>query len=117
MPAYPVRESDDNLNRIIGGWEARPHSLPWQLYVLLGYTFNYIYFQFEIILSCRKYHMHYFQGDSGGPLFCKVNNVYVQYGIVSYRPLGFRPGSLSVYTRLSTYINWLKISAWKYDRD
>ncbi|KRX31255.1 Chymotrypsin-like elastase family member 2A [Trichinella sp. T9] len=36
MPAYPVRESDDNLNRIIGGWEARPHSLPWQLYVLLG---------------------------------------------------------------------------------
>ncbi|KRY18990.1 Chymotrypsin-like elastase family member 2A [Trichinella patagoniensis] len=37
MPAYPVRESDDNLNRIIGGWEVRPHSLPWQLYVLLGY--------------------------------------------------------------------------------
>ncbi|KRX56889.1 Plasma kallikrein [Trichinella sp. T9] len=35
------------------------------------------------------------KGDSGGPLFCKVNNVYVQYGIVSYRPLGFRPGSLS----------------------
>ncbi|KRY97867.1 Cathepsin G [Trichinella pseudospiralis] len=37
MPAYPVRESDYNSNRIIGGWEARPHSLPWQLYVLLEY--------------------------------------------------------------------------------
>ncbi|KRY53220.1 Plasma kallikrein, partial [Trichinella britovi] len=279
MPAYPVRESDDNLNRIIGGWEVRPHSLPWQLYVLLGYKAGVaacggtiiqlkpgnstslaltaahclvdqstlrqlkpanvtviagahniailserthkkysvksiaihqnfknsgvhdialIILQSPILFSTRTqpiclpdgdeipkrkcwvagwgytkgiklriklpkvvilfyftvrggaYHVllmistpmifysnqtlivedfrkYIFlagskdggahKGDSGGPLFCKVNNVYVQYGIVSYRPLGFRPGSLSVYTRLSTYIDWLKISAWKYDRD
>ncbi|KRZ11392.1 Tryptase [Trichinella zimbabwensis] len=57
------------------------------------------------------------EGDSGGPLFCKMDNVYVQYGIVAVRARGYPPGSISIYTRLSTYINWLKISAWKYDRD
>ncbi|KRY27662.1 Plasminogen -like protein [Trichinella spiralis] len=265
MPAYPVRESDDNFNRIIGGWEVRPHSLPWQLYVLLGYEAGIsacggtiiqlkpgnstnlaltaahclvdqstlrqlkpanvtviagahniailserthkiysvksiaihqnfknsgmndialLILQSPILFSTRtqpiclpdgneipsqkcwvagwgytngiellrggachvlvmistpmifysnetliaeNFRKYIFlagskdggahRGDSGGPLFCKVNNVYVQYGIVSYRPLGFHPGSLSIYTRLSTYINWLKISAWRYDRD
>ncbi|KRZ10948.1 Plasma kallikrein [Trichinella zimbabwensis] len=261
MPVYPIRESDDNSNRIIGGWEARPHSLPWQLYVLLGYeaglaacggtiiqlnpgnstnlaltsahcmvdqsTFKKIKPEnvtviagaHNITVSTKETHNKYnvksiiihqnfknndvhdiallilhspilystktrpiclpygdeipeqkcwiagwgytrvtggsshvllmistpmvfysgptliaenfrkyiflagskdggaYRGDSGGPLFCKMNNVYVQYGIISHRPTGFPPGSFSTYVRLSTYINWLKISAWKYDRD
>ncbi|KRZ73755.1 Plasma kallikrein [Trichinella papuae] len=261
MPVYPIRESDDNSNRIIGGWEARPHSLPWQLYVLLGYetglaacggtiiqlnpgnstnlaltsahcmvdqstleklkpenvtviagahniavltegthkqydvksivihqnfkqsgvhdiallilhspilystktqpiclpdgdeipkqkcwvagwgcttaagdfcsvllmisTPNIFYGNETLIAEgFRKYiflagseNGGAYRGDSGGPLFCKMNNVYVQYGIVAVRARGYPPGSISIYTRLSTYINWLKISAWKYDRD
>ncbi|KRY76659.1 Plasma kallikrein, partial [Trichinella pseudospiralis] len=58
-----------------------------------------------------------YRGDSGGPLFCKINDVYVQYGIVAVRAPSYPPGSISIYTRLSTYMNWLKISARKYDRD
>ncbi|KRZ11390.1 Cathepsin G [Trichinella zimbabwensis] len=123
MPVYPIRESDDNSNRIIGGWEARPHSLPWQLYVLLGYEAGLAACGGTIIqlnpgnstnLALTSAHC---MGDSGGPLFCKMDNVYVQYGIVAVRARGYPPGSISIYTRLSTYINWLKISAWKYDRD
>ncbi|KRX93490.1 Plasma kallikrein [Trichinella pseudospiralis] len=261
MPAYPVRESDYNSNRIIGGWEARPHSLPWQLYVLLEYKAGIaacggtiiqlnlgnstnlaltsahcmvdqstlkklkpenvsviagahniadltertheqydvksiiihqdfkesgihdialLVLQSPILYSTktrpiclpvddeipkqncwvagwgytseagdvcpvllmistpkifyanktliaegfRKYiflagseNGGAYRGDSGGPLFCKINDVYVQYGIVAVRAPSYPPGSISIYTRLSTYMNWLKISAWKYDRD
>ncbi|KRZ45481.1 Plasma kallikrein [Trichinella pseudospiralis] len=248
MPAYPVRESDYNSNRIIGGWEARPHSLPWQLYVLLRYKTGLtacggtiiqlnpgnstnlaltaahcmvdqstlkklkpenasviagahniadltertreqydvksiiihqnfkngqvhdialLILQSPILYSTKtrpiclpdgdeipeqkcwiagwgytratggsshvllmistpmvfysgptliaeNFKKYIFlagskdggayQGDSGGPFFCKINNVYVQYGIVAHRPIGFPPGSLSTYVRLSTHL-------------
>ncbi|OUC40905.1 hypothetical protein D917_03729, partial [Trichinella nativa] len=29
--AFPLKER--NANRIVGGWEANPHSIPWQVYI------------------------------------------------------------------------------------
>ncbi|XP_033487861.2 plasminogen-like [Epinephelus lanceolatus] len=47
------------------------------------------------------------QGDSGGPLVCKIQNSYILQGVTS-RGIGCaivtRPG---VYTRVSTFVNWI----------
>lgn len=47
------------------------------------------------------------QGDSGGPLFLIRDDVYVQAGVVSYGEGCARPGIPGVYTRLSTYADWI----------
>lgn len=47
------------------------------------------------------------QGDSGGPLFVPRGNQNVQAGVVSFGVGCARPGIPGVYTRLSSYFNWI----------
>jgi len=47
------------------------------------------------------------QGDSGGPLFVNRDGLLVQAGIVSYGEGCARPGIPGVYTRVSTYTDWI----------
>ena len=55
----------------------------------------------EIRDSCR--------GDSGGPLFITGgDSQYLQVGIVSFGPTNCGGGLPGVYTRLETYVDWVK---------
>lgn len=47
------------------------------------------------------------QGDSGGPLFVVRDDIFVQAGIVSYGEGCARPGIPGVYTRVSSYTDWV----------
>ncbi len=47
------------------------------------------------------------QGDSGGPLFVERNGLWVQVGIVSYGLGCGRRGVPGVYTRITTYVDWV----------
>lgn len=47
------------------------------------------------------------QGDSGGPLFVVRDDIWVQAGIVSYGEGCARPGIPGVYTRMSSYTDWV----------
>ena len=47
------------------------------------------------------------QGDSGGPLFVVRDDLFVQAGIVSYGEGCARPNIPGVYTRLTTYVDWV----------
>lgn len=47
------------------------------------------------------------QGDSGGPLICVENNTPIIRGIVSFGKGCGRPGLPGIYTRVSTYIDWI----------
>ncbi|XP_075796837.1 ovochymase-1 isoform X2 [Pelodiscus sinensis] len=46
-------------------------------------------------------------GDSGGPLICMVNGYYKLIGIVSWGSDNCNPKSPTVYTRISTYRDWI----------
>lgn len=48
------------------------------------------------------------QGDSGGPLFVIRNNAYVQAGIVSYGQGCALPYIPGVYTRMTSYTDWVQ---------
>lgn len=49
------------------------------------------------------------QGDSGGPLVVKGSNDYVQIGVISFSSSrGCSSGDPSGYTRVSTFIPWIK---------
>ena len=48
------------------------------------------------------------QGDSGGPLFQKINEKFVQIGIVSWGLGCARAGAPGVYTKIGNYNAWLK---------
>ncbi|KRZ73363.1 Plasminogen [Trichinella papuae] len=52
------------------------------------------------------------KGDSGGPLFCKRDDHFVQYGIISLGkvPCGL-PFHLTLYTRVSYYKKWIDDAA------
>jgi len=47
------------------------------------------------------------QGDSGGPFVVKKDNAYTLQGVVSFGIGCARPGMPGVYTRVSTYRNWI----------
>ncbi|MBN3302161.1 TRYT protein, partial [Amia calva] len=48
------------------------------------------------------------EGDSGGPLVCKVNDRWVQAGIVSYGPKDCNPPlKPTVFTRVSSFLHWI----------
>ena len=47
------------------------------------------------------------QGDSGGPLVCVEDGVPILRGIVSFGKGCGRPGLPGIYTRVSTYIDWI----------
>ncbi len=46
-------------------------------------------------------------GDSGGPLFVSRNNEFIQAGIVSFGEACGLPGVPGVYTRVSSYHDWI----------
>lgn len=48
------------------------------------------------------------QGDSGGPLVRVVDNKYELVGIVSFGYGCGQPGAPGVYTRVASYIDWIK---------
>lgn len=50
--------------------------------------------------SCR--------GDSGGPLMLPQTGIYYQIGIISFGYRCAEPGYPGVYTRVSSYIDWIK---------
>ena len=47
------------------------------------------------------------QGDSGGPIFAARDNEWIQAGIVSFGAGCARPQIPGVYTRVSTYADWI----------
>lgn len=47
-------------------------------------------------------------GDSGGPLMIQQNGVYRQIGIVSQGEGCAIPGKYGIYTRVSSYANWIQ---------
>ena len=46
-------------------------------------------------------------GDSGGPLFCNDNGVWVLQGITSYGDAQCHPLSPSVFTLVSSFVDWI----------
>ncbi|XP_073337912.1 hyaluronan-binding protein 2-like [Pagrus major] len=48
------------------------------------------------------------QGDSGGPLTCKQNGTSVVYGIVSWGDQCGMKNKPGVYTRVTTFLDWIK---------
>ncbi|MBX3229840.1 MAG: serine protease [Labilithrix sp.] len=48
------------------------------------------------------------QGDSGGPLFQKIDDKYVQIGVVSWGIGCARARAPGVYSRVGNYLSWIK---------
>ncbi|KRX62555.1 Serine protease 30 [Trichinella sp. T9] len=47
------------------------------------------------------------QGDSGGPLVCKLNDTFVQMGIVSFGDGCARKDHPGIYTKVPHYVKWI----------
>lgn len=48
------------------------------------------------------------QGDSGGPLVCKLNQTWLQIGIVSWGRGCIHPLYPGVYANVSYFLNWIR---------
>ncbi|KRZ79028.1 Serine protease 30 [Trichinella papuae] len=48
-----------------------------------------------------------FQVDSGGPLVCKLNDTFVQIGIVSFGDGNARTDHPGIYTKVPYYVSWI----------
>lgn len=62
------------------------------------------------MLCAGKGAMDSCQGDSGGPLLVHNEDKYEVVGIVSWGVGCGRPGYPGVYTRVSRYVNWLRLN-------
>lgn len=49
-----------------------------------------------------------FQGDSGGPLVCKLNETWLQIGIVSWGRGCAQPLYPGVFANVSYFLNWIR---------
>ncbi|KAL1241013.1 Trypsin-2 [Trichinella spiralis] len=47
------------------------------------------------------------QGDSGSPLVCRVGTKFIQYGLVSFGHGCAKKGYPGVYTRVSSFVQWI----------
>ncbi|KRY58844.1 Transmembrane protease serine 9 [Trichinella britovi] len=52
------------------------------------------------------------QVDSGGPLVCKLNDSYVQIGIVSFRYGHAGKDHVGIYSKVPYYLNWIYNQLW-----
>jgi len=56
------------------------------------------------------------QGDSGGPFIVKGTSGYTLQGVVSFGVGCARPGLPGVYTRISSYLDWINQQVKQYSR-
>lgn len=58
--------------------------------------------------SCTTICCMYYQGDSGGPLIVMKNRKPVQIGIVSYGDGNCPSSKPGVFTRVSSFVDWIE---------
>ena len=80
-----------------------------RLYFLTNFLHVNVFLQMEIHMQNDVFGLiHIFQGDSGGPLVCSRNGEpWYLAGLTSFGGRCGEPKPLSVFTRLSMYIDWL----------
>lgn len=74
--------------------------------------FDYVITSHQVCAGFKKGGKDSCAGDSGGPLLCnyddKSTNRYVLYGVTSYGEGCGRKGKYGIYTKVSTYRDWIE---------